>query len=202
MGDLIPLTMSALCESIDHIHILEISNFQHYPSPEIMFESMGFNSSLEDFHSDNQRRSKWLNGLFSESVQMVADGVGLGVDEVVSDLDVMVAPHDLQTASGVVQEGNVAAQHWRWSGRCKGEEKIVHETIWRIHDDAAADWPRGKHSVRFTGEPGMKLEFDADYVSDGLLGTAMHAVNAIPYIVEAEPGIKTFLDLPWIFAQQ
>jgi len=33
-------------------------------------------------------------------------------------------------------------------------------------------------------------------MSDGLLGTAMHAVNAIPYVVEAAPGIQTLLDLP------
>ena len=37
MGDLIPLTMSSLCETINHVQVLEISNFEHYPSPEIMF---------------------------------------------------------------------------------------------------------------------------------------------------------------------
>jgi hypothetical protein len=26
----------------------------------------------------------------------------------------------------------------------------------------------------------------------------MHCVNAIPYVCEAEPGIKTYLDLPLI----
>ena len=32
----------------------------------------------------------------------------------------------------------------------------------------------------------------------GLTGPAMHCVNAIPYVCEAEPGIKTYLDLPLI----
>ena len=32
----------------------------------------------------------------------------------------------------------------------------------------------------------------------GLIGPAMHCVNAIPYVVRAEPGIKTYLDLPLI----
>jgi hypothetical protein len=39
-------------------------------------------------------------------------------------------------------------------------------------------------------------------MSDGLLGTAMHAINAIPYVVQAPPGIQTFLDLPWIMCRQ
>ncbi len=203
MGDLIPLTMSALAERVDHVHILEISDFEYYPSPEIMFESMGFNSPPDVFEAQNKKRATWLNGLFAESVQMVADGIGMGVTEVVSTMETQLADKNLDTASGTVQEGTIAAQHWKWSGlNAQGEEQVVHETVWRIHHDAAPDWPRGKHSVSITGSPAMKIEFEADYVSDGLLATAMHAVNAIPHVVDAEPGIKTFLDLPWIFSQQ
>ena len=32
----------------------------------------------------------------------------------------------------------------------------------------------------------------------GIVSTANHCVNAIPYVVAAEPGIKTYLDLPLI----
>jgi hypothetical protein len=201
MGDLIPLTMSALSERIDHIHVLEISNFQGYPSPEIMFDAMGFGSAPDVFEANNTRRSTWLNGLFSESVQMVADGIGLGVDDVSSTLETALAPADLDTASGVVKKGTVAGQHWRWSGYRDGIEVIAHETIWRMHDSVALDWATGKHSVRFSGNPDMFIEFEGNYVSDGLLATAMHAVNAIPLVRDADPGVKTFLDLPWIMGQ-
>ncbi len=30
----------------------------------------------------------------------------------------------------------------------------------------------------------------------GLIAPAMHCVNAIPYVCDAPPGIKTYLDLP------
>lgn len=33
-----------------------------------------------------------------------------------------------------------------------------------------------------------------------LLGTAMHAIHAVRHVCEAEPGIRTFLDLPLITA--
>ena len=32
----------------------------------------------------------------------------------------------------------------------------------------------------------------------GIVATANHCVNAIPYVVAAEPGIRTYLDLPMI----
>jgi len=205
LGDLIPLTMSALCENVDHAHVLEISSFEFYPSPEIMFDSMGFNSSPDDFEASNARRARWLNGLFSENVQMVADGMNMNVTEVVSKQDLALAEQDLDTAAGTVRKGTVAGQHWRWAGvTADGDERVVHETVWRMHNSVAPQWPQGKHSIRFQGSPSMNLEFEADFawMSDSFLGTAMHAVNAIPYVVDAAPGIQTFLDLPWIMCRQ
>ena len=42
----------------------------------------------------------------------------------------------------------------------------------------------------------MQINFDALWVNDGLLATGMHALNAVPHVVAATPGIKTLLDLP------
>jgi hypothetical protein len=200
MGDLIPLTMSSLCETIEHVHVLEISDFEYYPSPEIMFESMGFGSTPEDFERNGARRTAWLNGVFGESVQMVADGMHLDVTEIASTQELAIAEQELETASGIVRKGTVAGQHWRWAGlTADGVERIAHETVWRMHHSVAPEWATGNHAITFKGAPMMHLEFPPNYgMSDGLLGTAMHAVNAIPYVVEASPGIQTFLDLPWI----
>lgn len=205
LGDLVPLTMSALCKRVDHVHVMEISSFEHYPSPEIMFDSMGFNSEPEAFEAGNARRARWLTGVFSESVQMVADGLNMDVTEVVSHQELAFAEQDLATASGTVRKGTVAGQHWRWAGMtAEGDERVVHETVWRMHSSVAPEWPEGKHSIRFEGSPKMFLEFEADFrwISDSFMATAMHAVNAVPYVVDAPPGIRTFLELPWITYKQ
>jgi 2,4-diaminopentanoate dehydrogenase len=34
--------------------------------------------------------------------------------------------------------------------------------------------------------------------NNGIVATAMHCVNAIPYVCQAGPGVKTYLDLPLI----
>jgi hypothetical protein len=48
------------------------------------------------------------------------------------------------------------------------------------------------------GTPRISISLEANWISDGLLATAAHAVNAIPYVCAAPPGVRTFLDLPWI----
>ncbi len=197
MGDLVPLFMSGLMRRLDHVHVLEISNFEHYPSPEIMFGSMGFGATPKEFAAKNQRRSEWLNSLFRESVWMVADGLGRAPDRVDSTMEMAIAETDLQTAAGVVKAGTVAGQHWTWTGVIAGKPRIVHETVWRMHSSVAPDWAHGRHRITLKGEPGMHLEFDANYVTDGLQATAMHAVNAIPLVCAADAGIRTLLDLPW-----
>jgi len=199
MGDLLPLLMSALSRRVERVDVREVSNFQGYPSPEIMFDAMGFGSPEDRFRASSRRRKLWLDGLFSESALMVSDGIGLGVDAIDGTLELALAPADLQTASGVVKRGTVAGQRYRWVGRAGAKEVIVSETVWRMHDSVAPEWPRGNHTITLEGTPRMHLELKHDFCSDGLLGTAMHAVNAIPAVCGAEPGIKTFLDLPWIF---
>ncbi len=198
LGDVLPLTMSSLSKRIEQIYVREISNFQFYPSPEIMFDMMGFGKTEEEFAKQIERYKFWLTGLFRENVQMIADGLGLDLDGIAEETVRAYAPDDLETAAGIVRKGTIAGQHWEWAGMKGGKKVIVHETVWRMHGSVAPDWPQGDHSITISGEPRMHMEFKADWISDGLLATGMHAVNAIPYVVAAHPGIKTFLDLPWI----
>lgn len=198
MGDVLPLTMSSLSKRIEQIYVQEITNFEFYPSPEIMFNMMGFNKTEEEFEKDIERYRTWLTGLFRENVQMVADGLGVELDEITEETERAHAPSDLKAAAGTVRQGTVAGQHWEWAGVKNGKKVIVHETVWRMHRDVAPDWPQGDHSVIVKGEPNIKINFDAQWIDQGLLATGMHAVNAIPQVCDAGPGIKTLLDLPWI----
>ncbi|MEM7003473.1 MAG: dihydrodipicolinate reductase, partial [Pseudomonadota bacterium] len=204
MGDILPLTISPLCARIDHVHVLEISRFDNYASPEIMFGAMGFNAYPEEYDARIAGQKRWLDALFSESVQMVADGLGFDVTKVRSTLTTALAETDLEVAAGTVRKGSVAGQHWHWSGLAGGEEVVAHETVWRIHPDAAPDWPEGNNWLRFRGDPNVNFEIERDFgfMDNGSIATAMQMVNAIPYVVAAEPGIQTPLDLPRILYQR
>ena len=196
LGDLLPVVICGLSRDVDCITVREITNFEFYPSPEIMFDSMGFASSEDDFQRQGARRRHWLNGLFNESIRLTADGVGIALDEVTTEMEVALAPTTLSTAAGEVPEGSVAGQHWTWTGHAEGEVRVVHETVWRMHSSVGPDWPTGNNSVTVSGEPSVHIEFKPTWISDGLMATAMHAVNAIAAVVSAPPGICTLLDLP------
>ena len=129
-------------------------------------------------------------------------GLGLKLDAIKDKTTHVLATADLSTAAGIVRSGTVAGQRWEWAGLAGGRKVIVHETVWRMHHSVAPEWPTGDHSVTITGEPRMHINFDAAWISDGLLGTAMHAVNAVPYVCAAPAGVKTLLDLPWIMGRR
>jgi hypothetical protein len=75
--------------------------------------------------------------------------------------------------------------------------------------DLEPDWSFGERGERFeveiTGDPNVCLTFKGlqpQTITQGLernpgvVATANHCVNAIPDVCAAEPGIKTYLDLP------
>lgn len=197
-GDLLPLLMSGLSLRVDAIRVREISNFQFYPSPEIMFEMMNFGRTPEEFERRSARHRTWLDGLFSEAVQMVADGLGAPVSAIESDLETWVTPSDLDTAAGTVAADTVAGQRWNWRATVDGQPFVTQETVWRMHGDAAPEWPEGDWSVEIDGDPAMRLELPHGWNTNVLASTAAHAINAVPYLLEAGTGVKTFLDLPMV----
>jgi 2,4-diaminopentanoate dehydrogenase len=197
-GDLLPLLLSGLSLRIDQIRVQEISTFQHYPAPEIMFDMMNFGRTPHEFELRSGRHKTWLDGLFTEAVQMVADGIDATVDEVTSTMVTWVTDRDLDTAAGTVRAGTVAGQRWHWQALVAGRPLVQQETVWRMHTDAAPEWPVGDWSVHISGEPDMRVALPHSWNRNVLGSTAAHAINAIPYVIEAGPGVKTFLDLPLI----
>jgi hypothetical protein len=197
MADLVPLLLSGLMARIDGVYVRESSEFSQYPSPDIILGMMGFGLPPDRFEQHTARYRRWLTGLFAESVHLIADGVHRPVDEVVTDFEVVVADRDLELAAGPVAAGTVAGQRWVWTGQVGGSPFVVFEAVYRADPAVAPEWGPPGWALRMDGAPAVSLELE-HWLTNGLLATAMHAVNAIPAVCAAEPGIRTFLDLPVI----
>jgi 2,4-diaminopentanoate dehydrogenase len=195
-GDLLPLLMSGLSLRIDRIQVQEISNFKQYPSPEIMFKMMNFGATPEAFEGASVRHRAWLDGLFTEAVEMVATGLGLTTTATNSHMETWITDVDLDTAAGRVAAGTIAGQRFRWDAMVGDVPIVSQETVWRMHEQAAPKWPEGDWSVRILGEPEMFLDLKHGWNRNVLASTAAHAVNAVPYLLDQAPGVTTFLDLP------
>ena len=119
-------------------------------------------------------------------------------NDIVETYELALADSSFTVAAGTIEAGRVAGQHWKWTGVKDGRERVVHETVWRMHHSVAPDWAQGANSVVIEGEPTMRVELGETWLTDPLGATAWHAVNAIRAVCDAKPGIRTFLDLPLI----
>ena len=197
MAELVPLIFSSHCSRIDSLLVREHSDFSFYPSPQIIFDVMGFSFDPERYESHTARYRKWLSGLFEESVLMIADGLGLELDELTVESEVELAAEDLTIAAGPVPKGTVAAQRWEWCGVAHGRDVIKLEAIYKANKSVAPQWQSPAWVCTIEGEP--RLHFEANkWTTNGLVGTALRAVHAIPAVCASPSGIRTFLDLPLV----
>jgi 4-hydroxy-tetrahydrodipicolinate reductase len=197
MAELVPLVFSSHCSSITSLLVRESSDFSSYPSPQIIFDVMGFSFDAERYESHTARYRKWLSGLFEESVLMMADGLGLELDELTVHSEIELAADDLDIAAGRVPKGTVAGQRWEWCGVANDRDVIRLEAIYKTHKSVAPQWQSPAWVCTIEGEP--RLHFEANkWTTNGLVGTAMRAVHAIPAVCAAPTGVRTFLDLPLV----
>jgi hypothetical protein len=123
---------------------------------------------------------------------------------------VAVATKSIDSPIGPIRPGLVAAQRFRWEGIIDGEPVITAAVNWLMgQDNLEPAWEFGPAGERFevevTGDPGVLVTFKNLHPhsiaeglrrNPGIVATAMHCVNAVPYVCAARPGLLTYLDLP------
>ncbi|CAO5149845.1 putative Amine dehydrogenase [Frankia sp. AiPs1] len=199
-AEVLPLTMSPLFRRIDSLLVQEILDYSTYDSAAMLFDIMGFGRAPD---APVPMADPAIAGsVFHAPIMMVADGLGATIDELRHDRSVTVAGAGFDITAGRVEAGTVSAQRFSCTAVINGRAALTVEHITRVGDGQAPDWPTGRGwRVTVEGEPSMTLEsriavHDEDENDQGCLGTAMHAVHTIAPLCQAEPGIRTFLDLP------
>lgn len=206
-----PLMVSALSNAITHVRAEEFSDIRTYDAPDVVRHVMLFGATPEEAAG-----SIMLNVLgagFTQSVHMVADVLGFDLDpELTTSHEVAVATAPINSPIGPIAPGLVAAQRFRWSGTVHGEPVVTAAVNWFMgEEDLDPGWTFGPEGERFevevVGDPPVQVSFHGlhpDSIAEGLarnrgiVATAMHCVNAVPYACAAQPGIRTYLDLPLV----
>lgn len=206
-----PLMISALSQNITHVRAEEFSDIRTYDAPFVVGEIMGFGKTPEEAAKSPMLDA--MGGGFMESVDMVADALGFALDEERrTKHEVAVATRPIDSPIGPIEPGLVAAQRFTWEGTVRGETVISVRTNWFMGEDGFDPaWNFGPEGERFevevTGDPSGKVIFRGWHPESieqglkrnpGIVATATHVVSAIPYVCQAPPGIKTYLDLPLV----
>ena len=206
-----PLMVSSLSSGVTHVRAEEFSDLRTYNAPMVVREVMGFGKTPQE--AMGGPIAALLEGGFKASVRMVADEMGFASDpKIRSTQEVAVAVHGSDELVVPMEPGTVAARKFRWEAIVDGKPVVTAAVNWLMCEVALdPPWTLGPDGERFeveiTGDPHVMLTFKGlqpETVAEGLIrnpgvvATANHCISAIPYVCEAGPGIKTYLDLPLI----
>ncbi|HUI48001.1 MAG TPA: diacylglycerol kinase [Acidimicrobiia bacterium] len=203
-NDALPLLLTGTCEDVEQLRVMEIVNYKVYEQPTVVFETMGFGQPLD------ARPLLLIPGVLSFAwggvVKMLADGLGVEIDELREVHERRPAPEKIDLGFGVVEQGTTGALRFEVQGIVGGEPRIVVEHVTRLDDTLCPEWPQpvgaGGYRVVVTGTPSYQCDVQMTagpgQGDPGVIGTAGRIVNAIPDVCGARPGLLSALDLPLV----
>ena len=137
---------------------------------------------------------------------------GITLDDIRYEVQFAYATKDLDVTGRSVKEGTVAGIDITWFGIADGAAVIELNARWTLGRDIEPAWETLMGyliEVRASPHVVMRVDFVPqnmetaaieDLAAVGTTLTAQPAVNAIPAVVAARPGIVTYADLPPITA--
>jgi hypothetical protein len=203
--DLLGIVMAGISDRIDKVTVSEAAHTMGYDSPETE-KPAGFGRPMDD--ANLQAMTAQGTAVFAEAVEMMADALGIELDEVVCEAEYAAALEDLDLGSWQIAKGCVAGIAASWQGRVGGRTVVELSVRWKKAPVLAPNWqiqdgwvvevagrPTVKTTVQFLPPPDFQAKSLADFMVLGHIMTAMPAIHAIPAVVAAPPGIVTYADL-------
>jgi 4-hydroxy-tetrahydrodipicolinate reductase len=201
--NLMSIVGSQMCETVDRITVTESVDCSAYASGPTM-AAMGFGQAPDTpgLEESVGRESE----VFAEAAAMTADAMGVTLDRLTFDATFAVATADSDLGFMAIPRDTVAAvqgYHRGWVGN-RNVVAVGFQWTMGAHVDAPFTLAHG-HVITIDGRPSANIrvrvlppaDWDEDgYMGAGMIYTAMPAVNAVPAVVAAAPGIVTFKDLP------
>ena len=183
--DKLVITLAAVSQRIEHAKALRVVDASKRRLP--LQKKIGAGMSVEEFRAKVAEGTIKHVGL-PESVAMVADALGLPVDQITETIEPKVATERVETEFLAVEPGQAAGVHQIARGLAGGQELIYMELQMYVGAKDPAD------TVTLTGHPTISLTIPGG--SHGDIATASVAVNSIPVILDAPAGLRTAKDLP------
>jgi hypothetical protein len=203
--ELVAIAVAGICDRIDKVTIAEGSDTTLYDSPATELPC-GFGRRLDDPELPGMAARG--TAVFGEAVALVADALGVELDDIVCEAEYASTTENVVMDSWTIEAGCVAGVAASWQGRV-GDRTVVDVNVrWRKGQTLDRDWPIEEgHLIQIDGMPTVRARLEylpppdfqattfAEFMVLGMIMTAMPAINAIPLVVAAEPGIVTYNDL-------
>jgi 4-hydroxy-tetrahydrodipicolinate reductase len=204
ISEAVPLVLTSIQRRLDSLVIDEFADLSQRDSPGLLFEVMGFGKPPAAF---DERRLSHGRTSFGPSLRLVADALSLPLDDVEAGGEVATARRRVDIAAGTLEAGSVAAQRLTVSGVRDGRPLLRFRATWYCTTDLDPAWvvrPTGWHlAVEGDAPLDVDMRFPVPLERMGAVSpgyTAHRAVNAVPVVCAAPPGIRTTVELPQVVA--
>ena len=200
----VPLVLTSIQRRLDGLTIDEYADLSRRDSPALLFEIMGFGKPPAAF---DERRLSHGRTSFGPSLRLLAEALSLPLDDIEAGGEVATAARTVDIAAGTLEAGTVAAQRLTVAGMRDGRPLLRFRASWYCTTDLDPAWdvrPTGWH-IDVAGDAPLDVDLrfpvPIERMGDVSPGyTAHRAVNAVPVVCAAAPGIRTSVELPQVIA--
>ncbi len=187
--DKLPLTLTAVCQSVDSVEVFRVVDASQRREP--LQRKVGAGMTREQFN-EKVRAGRIKHMGLKESLLLIANGLGAELDEVSGEeILPVIAEERIVTQYLQVEAGQVAGVHQTIHGSMKGRLRISLDIKMFVGARDARD------EIIIKGIPDLRARIEGGVHGDR--ATAAMAVNAIPRVMVARPGVLTMDDIPISF---
>jgi 4-hydroxy-tetrahydrodipicolinate reductase len=196
--DILPFALLSLQRRVDSFAIEEFANMTQRDSPFMLFEQIGFGKRMDPGAYPVPRLLSVPPALGS-----IADAAGWTIERWTTVTEFAAARRRTSSLAGEIGAGTVGARRLVVAGQVGGRDVVSFAQILYLTPDLDPAWDVGRTGwrVRVRGDAPLDVELPFPVPVEDLAGytpayTANPAVNAVPFVCAARPGLLRTADLP------
>lgn len=186
--DLLPIVMTAPCQSVESIKVTRMMNSA---KRRVSFQrKIGTGLTPEEFHKKISQKEITGHVGLTQSIQMITTALGLEYDEITEYpvREILAEEEFITSYEEKVPKGCVCGLQSKALAK-KGDKEII-----TLEFKAFSGNHEEYDSIKIEGIPNIYQKIIGGVHGD--LGTSAMVVNLIPKVFDARPGLLTMNDLP------
>ncbi|MCL1998738.1 MAG: 2,4-diaminopentanoate dehydrogenase [Turicibacter sp.] len=188
--DLLAICLSGAMTDVESVLCRRVNSLSPF-GPTVM-EEQGVGISEAEFNKGVADGHLAGHVGFNESVTMIADGLGLEIDDFKQQMKPIITTVDRKSPYGFAAAGNLAGVNMTAQGTKSG--KLVIDMYHPQQIEPETEGTNTGDYIVLKGTPEINMQITPEI--DGGLGTIAMCINCIPQVINADSGLITMLDIP------
>ncbi|MBU4242712.1 MAG: NADP-binding protein [Nanoarchaeota archaeon] len=194
MFDYLPITMTGALKKVNKIRVVRVVDFSRY-GPAV-WEHIGVGKSPESFKEGLSNGDIVLHVGLEQTVNITAKAMGWIIDDFKESQEGLVSKSKRKAKYGMVDPGTMCGFKQIGTGYANGKDVIIQEITGLILPNIGEDGVTVGTYIMIDGEPNVKVSIEGELAEQGGWATVARAVNSIPQVLKAQPGLLTVDQLP------